>query len=396
MAPTEVPLTPPPLTLPPHISTPSHLPSSPSPLLHRLTSSEPLAELCKLCRISMETAALGWKCFATIQDSDESSVYMILVPSIFFRGEEIETEQSASTVNKEGGKLTAENGGKVVPGETQVGNALAIFVLPVILLHCHQDILMDPDPATPNPPSLLPDIYQRLHLSPSSSSSSPSSVFSSASSITTQDTPSLQSSLSAGEPPSSLQQFYTTLASDGLRSIVSKLRAVHFSSYLYSVHTALLLNQPLPPLAFSTAINICRSTALSIDCTSLIATVCRHAQVELQSLNTSHTQLPTQSASGRGSDILAYLLEHLSSSGQSHCRVSFTELGDCLAGVAHCLQREGELAAMFRQYLLKVGFEEVPGCEGYYWLRGENAEESLVGKVKVFSCTCAVLLLYRQ
>ena len=38
----------------------------------------------------------------------------------------------------------------------------------------------------------------------------------------------------------------------------------------------------------------------------------------------------------------------------------------------HCVRWKREPQQLFQKYLLEAGFEGVPLCKGYYWLRGEN------------------------
>ena len=310
---------------------------------------------------------------------------MFLIPMVFCR--RVPTEEFETTMFEDAGSKGEgeDNRGKKSQAETQ-GDAAAIFVLPVVLLHCHQDILLDPDPANPNPPSQLPDLYQHLtlHLSHSPSPPSSSSSSSSSSSFITQDvTNSPQSSLKSAAQPNALERLYTALANEGLRKFVSKLRAIHFSSYLHSLHTTLTQKKPVPPDGFYAAIEICKRSTLSIDCTSLVAAFCRHAQARLQPPLASETERVEAKDTSVSSDLLAQLLEGISSKAQSHCKVSYVDSADCLPGSTHCVRWEGELEQMFKYYLFEVGFEKVPHCEGYYWLRGEEAVKSLMRGTQV-------------
>ena len=378
LAPTEVPLTSPPLSpLPTHSPTsqlPPHSPSSPalSPLLQRLLSSDQLTELCRLCDIREDTRGLGWKCFSTSPDEDENTVCMLLVPNVFCRG--VESDGSGDVrLSRE--TASAENGGEreeEAAAEAQEEIISTVFALPVILLHCHHDLLLDPDPAMPSPPSLQPDLFQHLTLG---LSHSPSPV--SAALPSTLFTPSPQASLNSTEPPNPLKDLYSSLANESLCNLVSKLRAVHFSSYLHALHMTLRHKYPVPSEAFLAAINICTRSTLSLDCTSLIGALCRHSRVEQQLPLSSGAA--AEESDGRktfpfGPEMLAQLLKTTSSSNSAQYRLSYVDLSDTTMASPppHCVQWEGEPQRLFETYLSEAGFEGVPHCEGYYWLRGED------------------------
>ena len=108
------------------------------PLLRRLLASESLAELCRVCYLEDDSTQHGWKCFA---QSQQDSLFMFVVPAYFSLHPDARERDDDS-------------------------DSPQAFSLPVILLCCNQQILMDPDPAQQAPPILQPDAYQHLSLSP--------------------------------------------------------------------------------------------------------------------------------------------------------------------------------------------------------------------------------------
>ena len=190
---------------------------------------------------------------------EENTVCLLLISNMFSREP---TTKVVESCDKEEGR-----GGSVEEGD-DVSAPSAMFYLPLLLLHCDQEIILDPDPAAPNPPSLLPDIFQRLRLENCNASLSPSSTQSPLPDATTSD------------PSTSLAKLYSSLASEALSALVSKLRALHFSSYLHALHTTLTRRSPVPPSGFQAAVNICTRSILSIDCTPLIGALCRHSTIK--------------------------------------------------------------------------------------------------------------------
>ena len=223
LAPTEVSLSPSLSPTQPLISSPSsplppstHSPPPTTPLVKRLLSSEQLSDFCRLCNLHDNTRGeISWKCFSTVSSEEEGTVCMLLIPNTFSRG-----EGASEEVDVSGGRE------KESRPEEQDEVSSATFVLPLLLLHCHLDILLDPDPAMPNPPTLLPDVFQHLTLG---LSHSPSPQFSSAP-PSLMSTPSPQTSLNTSQQQEPLKTLYSSLASETLCKLVSKLRALHSES----------------------------------------------------------------------------------------------------------------------------------------------------------------------
>ena len=418
LAPTEVPL----LTEP-SLITPSHphtAHTSPSLLIQRLLSSDQLAEFCKLCGIGEETGdRLGWRCQATAPSEEDDTLCMVLVCNTFIRRPS--TEGELVIEDEEDGKGKDREGGG---GEKE--GVSDVFLLPVLVLHCDQEILLDPDPATPTPPSLLPDFFQHLTL-PLSSCPSPSLSQSSAHTTPT-PTPSPQTSIDASTTKQTrdpLAQLYSVLAKESLRNLVSKLRTLHFSSYLHAIHTTLAQKHALPPSAFLAAADICSRSTLILDCTPLVGALCRHTHLSLISppsdtlvKQESSTSTETYTAAtdnaeesktttnGVGSttvpregsveadeqhlpfgpETMSHLIQTTASLSAGPIRTScyrlhLTEHQEEERGAPpHCVQREGEPQKLFQTYLMESGFESVPHCTGYYWLRREEKESQRKAK----------------
>ena len=306
---------------------------------------------------------------------EENTLSLLLLPNVFCR------DSSDKRDSREIGKSRGEEGGSE---RESVSSSSAVFFLPFLLLLCDQDVLLDPDPATPHPPSLLPDIFQHLPLSRPSPPAS-----------TQAPTPSPQTSLDgADKPPEPLTKFYSSLANVALCTLVSKLRALHFSCYLHALHTMLADKKcSVPPEGFRAAVDICTRSTLSVDCTPLIGALCRHSLIEPQSSDTLQDETPENNKDGSlfGSQMLSQLIRTVSSSSSnstrdSCCRLHYVEeLEEPLlpgSQPPHCVQWDGEPQEMFDKYLSVAGFEAVPHCKGYYWLRGEEGEEDPIGGVE--------------
>ena len=291
-----------------------------SSLLRRVVASTPLTELCSVCHLREGSVELSWKCFAQCQ---EDSLYMFFVPAYFsLLSDTMEGEQDADSPQT--------------------------YVLPVLLLHCSQQILLDPDPAQLAPPTLQPDVYE--HLSPS-------------------------------QPYASAPH-----QEDGLSQLVSKLRMMYFSSYLQTIHSTLQGGSRLTPQDFLTALTVCRQTILSIDLTPLIAALCPHASVHLRQ-NTAKESAPAST------ETLCYLLEALASHRKSSCLVSPNLDVESFSSTPHCTKWKSEVDQVFAGYLTELGFTGVPECGGYYWFNTAvapylDSHQQKHSDVSVCVCVC--------
>ena len=275
-------------------------------LLERLQSSEHLGELCRVCGIAKEdSGAHGWRCFSLGQ---EGGNVLFFLPPYFSRHD-----------NDEGGDVTQESP--------------VAFVFPLILLHCSQELLIDPDPVQPAPSVLQPDTYQHLPLS------------------TTEPT-----SLPAHLPPD-------------VSKVVSELSTLHLSSYLHTIHSVLLRGLPVQPKDFIAALAVCEKTVHSVNCTPLVAALCQHTVVR------THHGEGEGSTSPLPTDLLCQLHSAASSKQPSSCRLSPRSEEPASSSTPWCEDWSGEIEETFQGYLAGLGFLQVPECAGYYWLSSSPKEE---------------------
>ncbi len=274
-----------------------------------------------------EEPALGWKCFAL---SHKDSIYIFVVPPYFCRspkeGERSETDGPSS------------------------------FVLPVVLLHCNQEVLMDPDPAQQAPHTRHPDVYEHLPLS-------------------------VHHTITLHTP----QQ---TQRDDHLTALCSTLQTVHFSSYLRTLHSALNHSKSVPPSDFLAGLGICEESVFSVDLTPLVAALCQHSTVKLRP-----TVVPEQEpllAIGCSPPLppqmLCHLLSSVSMRASSFCRLfkdgeaEEEEKEELKGAPPHCQNWKAEIEQAFRGYLAELGLTDVPLCGGYYWLKPTGVREAQLGR----------------
>ena len=357
---------------------------------------------------------------------EENAVFLVLVPNNFVRGPASSLD-GVDEDEREG--ESRENEEEEEEGEREGGRMQSSgFFLPLLLLHCDLELLLDPDPAMPLPPSLSPDVFQHLTLALSCSPSP--SIPQSSTQATPTPTPSPQTSVDSStavkETLDPLTRLYSCLLREGLCNFVSRLRALHFSSYLHAIHTTLAHKHTVPPSAFQAAADICGRLTLSLDCTPLVGALCRHSLLSLlpsSPVETQASSTSTSTADGHstprkaaaigstenmadvtstgeaskeadtaasdveclpfGPETLSRLIQAtscipaspvISSSYRLHFREQSSEEEGKRGEVMHCVQREGETQRLFEHYLEDSGFEGVPHCTGYYWLRGEDTE----------------------
>lgn len=272
--------------------------SSAQPFLERILSSPTLEEFCRASHISESTTELYMKCFALHQEND---IYVFFIPSYF------------SSLSSSG--------------------EFSALVLPLLLLHCSQEVLMDPDPAQPDLPLLLPDVYHHLTLTATTLQPSPGNK-------------------QAAIP---LQGY--------MLQLVLKLQAIHVSSYLHTIHYAMCREIPVSPHDFLSGMDICDKTVLSVDFTPLIAALCHHATARLPWEGDSSENKPASLQT----EMLCQLLVSVLSKMQSTFWLSLRDPELML--VSHCEKWSGEVEKTFQDYLIEAGFQGVPCREGYYWLK---------------------------
>lgn len=214
------------------------------------------------------------------------------------------------------------------------------FVLPVILMHCNQSHIMDIDPARPDIPPKLPDSHTHMVLGSNQ-----------------------------------------ILDLGSLTSISNQLSTIHKSSYLNTLHAALLQNIAVLPRDFQAALEICSRTVLSIDITPLIAGLCSHCVTKL--LNSSDPV--TEHCAPLNTETLCELLTAVLSKKICSCSVSLKQPGESDGeelSLSKCDLLHSDVNQTFTRYLSKLGFSSVPQCPAHFWLNervvAASSEEGLI------------------
>lgn len=207
------------------------------------------------------------------------------------------------------------------------------FVLPVIVMQCSQSHIMDIDPARPDIPPLPPDRHTHMILG-------------------------------------------TNQAPDfgDLTTIYNQLSVIHKSSYLTTLHTALVQKVAVLPEDFQAALEVCSKTTLSVDITPLIAGLCSHSVTRLLSdSNIAECSAPLNT------DLLCELLTAVSSKKSGSCSVSLKQQtydyddDEC---TSQCDTLQDAINQAFNKYLSELNFSVVPKCPAHFWL---NDRASVAG-----------------
>ena len=205
------------------------------------------------------------------------------------------------------------------------------FGLPVIVMHCNQAHVMDVDPARPDIPPLLSDNHIHMDLA-----------------------------------ANQIQDI------GSLTSITTQLSMIHKSSYLNSLHAALLQNIAVLPRDFEAALVVCNQTVLSFDVTPLIAGLCSHSFTKLLADSGSST---AGGSAPLDSDMLCVLLTAVLSKKSKSCSVSLKENEEEEEEeeeeeiyVSKCDSLRSEIDQAFSRYLSEFGFSPVPQCRAHFWL----------------------------
>ena len=214
------------------------------------------------------------------------------------------------------------------------------FVLPVVLMHCNQSHIMDADPARPDILPRLPDSHTHMVLGSNQ-----------------------------------------ILDLGSLTSISDQLSTIHKSSYLNTLHAALLQNISVLPRDFEAALKICSRTVLSIDITPLVAGLCSHCVTKLPNSSDS----VTERSAPLNTETLCELLTAVLSKKICSCSVSLkqpAESDDEELGLSKCDLLYSDVNQAFIRYLSKLGFSSVPQCPAHFWLNeriaAASSEEGLI------------------
>ena len=199
------------------------------------------------------------------------------------------------------------------------------YVLPIILMQCNQSHVMDIDPARPDVPPLLPDSHTHMVLG-------------------------------EGRLPDNMGD---------LTSITSQVSTIHKSSYLNTLHTALVKNITVQPLDFQAALLVCERTVLSIDITPLIGSLCSHS---ITTLLGESNMTGCSSITPLKTEILCELLTAVLSKKSGRCCVSLQQIDNDESGVSQCGLLHSDINRAFGRYLSELGFSAVPQCPAHFWL----------------------------
>ena len=215
-------------------------------------------------------------------------------------------------------------------GDGAIERSVQHFVLPVIVMQCNQSHVMDIDPARPDVPGLPADSHTRIILG-------------------TNQAPDL----------------------GDLASICNQLSVIHKSSYLTTLHTALVQNVAVLPRDFQAALEVCSKTVLSVDITPLIAGLCSHSVTKLlDDPDIADCSAPLNT------DLLCELLTAVLSKKTGSCNVSIKQQtyddddSDC---ISQCDSLHFQINQAFDRYLSELGFSVVPKCSAHFWLNDRAA-----------------------
>lgn len=223
--------------------------------------------------------------------------------------------------------------GRYSSGEGVTEKRSKHFVLPVIVMQCNQSHVMDIDPARPDIPALPADSHTHMVLG------------------TNHHAPDL----------------------GDLASVCNQLSVIHKSSYLTTLHTALVQNVAVQPGDFQAALEVCSKTVLSVDVTPLIAGLCSHSVTKL--LDDSDI---ADCSAPLSTDLLCELLTAVSSKKTGSCSVSIRQQSyygdeDSDHGASQCDLLHSEINQAFNRYLSELGFSTVPKCPAHFWLNDRAA-----------------------
>ena len=280
LAPTEVPC--------PHVE----------PLVQRVAQSGVLEPFHKHCHIR-DGAQYPWRCFSL---QHEDSVFGFVVPYYLSQ----------------------------VKGIPQV-------VMPLLLLHCSKQMVLDPDPAELDPQTQPPDAYHPFLLTESPGGGQETSSF-----VSHTD------------------------------HLIVRLKNVYHSCYLHTLHTALRRLLNYAPSDFALSMGVCRTAVVPVPCTHLIGGLCPHAL--LWQVGDQGVAVPVTTTNK-----LCQLLEGVVdvSAQTSRWRVSLQEGNSPLTGPAHCEDWGLEVERALWNVLNEEGFRAVPLNSGYYWYSGRNIEKEV-------------------
>ena len=283
------------------------------PLVERVSHSGVLEPFYQHCCIK-EGSRYPWRCFSL---NHKDSVFVFVVPSYLSR----------------------------VKGIPQA-------IIPLLLLCCSKQMILDPDPAELDPPGQPPDAYCPFLLCGNSESGGPALM-------------------------------------SHLGPLVPLLKDIYHSSYLHTIHTALRHRQPCAPEDFTLGMKVCGTSTVPIPCTHLIGGLCNHASL----WQLGDQGVPSPVTANR----LCQLLEGVTADA-SKWRVSLQSGNPPLGGPTHCQDWGPEVEEALGNILHEEGFRVVPSAGGYYWFIGAETEQEVTygnqhyATIRVYLCACLRIL----
>lgn len=278
-------------------------------LVQRVAQSGVLEPFQQHCSIQ-EGAQYPWRCFSL---KHKDSVFVFVAPSYLSR----------------------------VKGISQA-------VMPLLLLHCCKQTVLDPDPAEFDPPGQHPDVYCPLLLCGGP----------------------------GGEDPSMSH----------LDHLIVRLKNIYHSSYLHTIHTALRQRQTCASEDFALSMGLCSTATVPVFCTSLVGGLCPHALL----WQPGDQGTPTPVAANK----LCQLLEGVTEVPQtSKWRVSLQQENPS-PGPAHCQDWGPEVEEALGNILCEEGFRVVPLNSGYYWFSGMNSEQEVTYGDDITQLKCYSVFLF--
>lgn len=224
------------------------------------------------------------------------------------------------------------------------GGERGVALLPLIVLQCYREQLLNSDLEDPSPPE---DLYLHFDLAPPSTSTD--------------------------VPPS-------------LKELLSQLSSLHTSCYLKQVNSALMQHLALSREDFLRGVAVCQTGTLSVDVTPLVSGLCQHSVTSFPA--SPHLDSATVPLS---SEVLSQLLSAVLSRLMWTCVVRRAEGGGDWGRSedGSCSLHTQLVNQALRTHLHQLGFKVVPQCgHTHFWL---DSSDQL--KVSGLTRTCTSSLL---
>ena len=271
--------------------------SSPSHLIQRLRNSQKLQDLFNLVDFVSSAESVEWMCCAL---DHGSTVTIFCLPERFY------------SLNKD-----------------------SPYLLPLILVQCHQAQILSTNPDLPAT-NMDADTFIQFDL--------------------------------RLETPRDMTKLDTNTA-----DILSKLHSFHTRLYLHLVHSALINNLPISPQDFHVGLELCQHCTLLVDITPLISALCSHSKTSLSSGSEVGVVTPPLP-----SHILSQLLSNALSKFQWTLSLHLAAMEETMDKSGSCCsQMSLDINQSFLRHLEGVGFRAVVASGlSCYWLNKDPALKS--------------------